>query len=125
MAKKNRQIYKLIVAGGREFSDYNLMREAIAEFIKEHKITKLEIVSGGARGADSMGEEYAEYYGHSKHIIPADWNTHGKAGGYIRNMEMANYADGCIIFWDEASKGSKHMIDIAKGKDMPLKIVMY
>lgn len=125
MAKKPKTIFKLIVAGGRDFSDYELMRESIAEFIRENNLSKIEIVSGGARGADSMGEEYAEYYGHSKHVIQADWNLHGKAAGYIRNMEMSDYADGCIVFWDESSKGSKHMIDIAKSKEMLLKVVMY
>lgn len=127
---KRQKVYKLIVAGSRGFGDYELMRSSIEAYMKEYKIKKLEIVSGGARGADSMGEEYADYYYHDKKIMPANWNRQpngdfDKAAGYVRNMEMANYADGCIVFWDGISKGTNHMIKIAKTREIDVMVVKY
>ena len=80
----------------------------------------VEIISGGARGADNLGEQLASSYGLKLTIFPAQWDTYGKAAGMIRNKEMADYAakdsDKAILFafWDGQSRGTKGMIDIAK-----------
>lgn len=100
------------------------MRETLDKYIKDYNINELEIVSGTARGADSMGEEFAKHYGHSVKLMPADWSI-GKSAGYKRNAEMANYADGCIVYWDQKSRGTKHMIDLAKRKGIDLEIITY
>ena len=55
----------------------------------------------------------------------ADWGLHGRRAGYIRNEDMAEYADACIVFWDGKSPGSRHMIEIAKKAKLPLRIVRY
>ena len=73
----------------------------------------VEIVSGGARGADKLGERYAAERGYGLKIFPADWNRYGKRAGYLRNEQMAQYADVCICFWDGESRGTKHMIDLS------------
>ncbi len=57
--------------------------------------------------------------------FPADWEKFGKKAGYIRNEEMAKYSDSCIVFWDGKSKGTKHMIELAKKYNLNLKIVKY
>lgn len=101
------------------------MSDTLHKYISDYNITDLQIVSGGARGADKMGEEFAKYYGHQLKIMPADWDTYGKAAGYRRNADMADYADGCIVYWNEISKGTGHMIDLAKRKDIDLEIVRY
>lgn len=68
-----------------------------------------EIVSGGAKGIDSVGEEFAN----DSHILvnrfDADWEKHGKAAGPIRNKKMAEYADALLLIWDGKSKGSANM----------------
>lgn len=56
---------------------------------------------------------------------PADWNKYGKAAGYRRNVQMSQIANACVVFWDGISPGSKHMIDIATNKGLPLRIVRY
>lgn len=101
------------------------MKESLEKFIQDHNIESLEIVSGGARGADRMGEEYAHFYNHKLKSMPADWDTFGKAAGYRRNADMADYADGCIVFWDGKSKGSRHMIDLANKKGITTVVVNY
>jgi hypothetical protein len=100
---------KVIIAGSREgFDKYDIY---IA--IKESGFTVDEVVSGGARGVDSLGESYANRCNIPIKRFPADWDTHGKAAGYLRNREMALYADALIALWDGQSKGTKHMIDLA------------
>lgn len=94
------------------------------DFFLENK-TDVEIVSGTARGADQLGERYAFEHGFPVKHFPADWDQHGKSAGYIRNAQMAEYADAAVIFWDGMSRGSKHMIDLAKAKGLRVRVVKY
>ena len=114
---------KVIIAGGRNFNDYETLKSVCDKTLKY--CTNIEIVSGTARGADILGEQYAKEKGYKIIQFPADWDTHGKSAGYIRNAEMAKYADGLIAFWDEKSKGTKHMIDLAKKELLQVKIHTY
>ena len=83
---------KVIVAGGRDFNDYELLKSKL-DYILQNKLPDVEIVSGAARGADSLGERYAKENNLGLHRKPADWDTYGKSAGYRRNAEMADYAD--------------------------------
>lgn len=113
---------KVIIAGSRNFYDYNIVEDTVASYFMSRGILKenVEIISGGARGADSLGEQLADSYGLKLTVFPAQWDTYGKAAGMIRNKEMADYAakdsDKAILFafWDGQSRGTKGMIDIAK-----------
>jgi len=118
--------FRVIIAGSRDFNDYNLLEEKcnflLSEKVKTHDIV---IVSGTARGADKLGEKYAEEHGYEIDAHPADWDKYGKSAGYRRNQEMAEVADAVLCFWDGVSKGTKHMIDIAKEKNLMLRIIRY
>ena len=107
-------IYRVIIAGSRDFSDYNILREqcnaVLADKSQTHQII---IVSGAARGADRLGEQYAAERGYAISRKPADWNKYGRAAGPIRNEEMAKEADALIAFWDGESRGTKNMIELA------------
>lgn len=100
---------KTIIAGCREFTDYNLLKSKVDYYRKDNAIT--EVVCGGATGADALGENYAVQNGIPVKGFPADWNKHGKAAGPIRNRQMAEYADCLIAVWDGKSRGTKNMID--------------
>ena len=119
-------IFRIIIAGGRDFNDYNLLKEKVNNLISEKRKThQIYIVSGKARGADSLGEKYANENGLNIMEFPADWDKHGKSAGYKRNLEMAENADALIAFWDGESRGTKHMIDIAKEKNLLTRIIRY
>ena len=115
--------FKVIVAGGRDFFDYNLLKSKLDILLlnKENVI----IVSGTAKGADRLGERYAREHNLVISSFPALWNQHGNIASFIRNEEMANYADACICFWNCESTGTKHMIETAKTKGIPLRIIEY
>lgn len=113
---------KVIIAGGRDFNNYNLLK---SEILKLFDITKIEVVSGGARGADRLGEQLAKEYKLPLNIFPAEWNVFGKSAGYIRNVKMAEYATHLVAFWDGYSRGTEHMINIANEKGLTINIVRY
>lgn len=119
-------MYKVIIAGSREFNDYDLMEKEVTSFLFGRRKSETIFVSGTARGADRLGESLAENLGVQVKQFPADWDTHGKKAGYMRNVQMAEYADACIVFMKkDGSKGSQHMIDIAKRKGLDLKVVLF
>lgn len=113
--------HKLIIAGSRGFNDYELLKHTIRPFL--HDIT--EVVSGTAQGADTLGEQFAHEFGVSVRRFPANWDAYGRRAGYLRNVQMAKYATACIVFWDGKSKGTEHMINIARKHGLKLKIVKY
>jgi hypothetical protein len=111
---------KIIIAGSRNFNDYNLLKSSCDNLLTQ--FTNIEIVSGTARGADKLGERYAREKGYDIKKFPANWNL-GKSAGYIRNDEMAKYADMLIAFWDGTSKGTKHMIDLANKRGIKVIVI--
>ena len=114
---------KVIIAGGRTFNDYDLLCQNCDKALSLQ--TEIEIVSGTANGADKLGEKYAKEKGYPIKQFPADWDKYGKSAGYKRNEEMAKYADALIAFWDGKSKGTKHMIDLAKRYELKVKVVIF
>jgi hypothetical protein len=111
---------KLIIAGSRtfDFGWYDIDRAICISRLPE---IVTEVVCGTAKGIDLAGKEWAnedwkQDYPTSSHNgpipvkeFPADWNTHGKAAGPIRNKQMAEYADALLLIWDGESKGSANM----------------
>ncbi len=114
---------KVIIAGGRNFCDYDKLRESCNNILVNQK--EVEIVSGTAAGADTLGERYAQEKGYEVKKFPAQWDLYGKSAGYKRNQQMAEYADGLIAFWDGKSKGTKHMIDLANKMGLKVRVVRY
>lgn len=112
---------KVIVAGSRSITKFAVVYNAIDQSeIDQNDIT--EVVSGGAKGVDQLGEFYAkEFDTPVKRFLP-DWETHGKKAGILRNKEMGDYADALIAVWDGESKGTKHMIDYMKGLNKPVHV---
>ena len=125
-------MYKIIIAGSRDFHDYELLKLEANKFINEYKTTlsnlddnSISIVSGHARGADKLGEQYAREHSYFCYVMPADWDKHGKRAGYLRNASMAKEANALIAFWDGQSRGTYHMIELAKKENLKIKVVTY
>lgn len=118
--------YRIIIAGSREFDNYNLLKEKCDYYLSSlMKLFEIIIVSGHASGADALGERYAKERGLQTELYPADWTAHGKAAGPIRNAEMAQNADIMIAFWDGKSRGTKNMIDVAKKRGLNVRVIEY
>lgn len=113
---------RIIIAGGRDFANSELLKTSCDLILAGRQC---EIVSGGARGADRLGEFYAIDKNLPIRRFPADWDKFGKRAGFLRNSEMANYANELIAFWDGQSRGTKHMIDLANQKGLVVHIITY
>ena len=107
---------KLIIAGSRTITDYTLIKNGY----QASGFKATEIVSGTARGPDQLGEQLAKALGIPVKRFPADWDGLGKKAGYVRNAQMADYADGLLAFYDGVSRGTMHMIELAKKKKLSL-----
>ena len=116
----------MIIAGGRDFNDYALLKAKCDTILAEKTAThRIVIVSGAARGADSLGERYAREYGYTLDSHPADWNRHGRAAGPIRNEEMAEVSDALIAFWDGKSRGTFNMIKTARKTGLSVHVIPF
>lgn len=114
---------KLAVVGSREFNDYELLKSKLDSIHKRKSITL--IVSGGAKGADSMSERWAKENNIETLIFIPDWNKFGKKAGFLRNEDIIKNSDAVIAFWDEVSKGTKHSINLAKKYEKSCLIVKF
>lgn len=118
--------YKVIVAGTRSFSDYPLLHSFCDNLLLQKELLyDIVIVSGTAKGADRLGEQYAIEHGYRLEKFPADWDKYGRAAGMIRNSQMADNAQALIAFWDGKSRGTKNMIDVANRKGLMVYIAKY
>lgn len=118
---------KLIIAGGRDFSDYDLLADETSGFIVENVGFNEEviIVSGLAKGADTLGCQLAQECNYPIEGYAAEWGKFGRAAGPIRNKLMAKNATHLIAFWDGESRGTMHMIDYAHELGLTIKVVNY
>lgn len=114
---------KVIIAGGRNFDDFNKLCQVCDEFLKDQ--INIEIVSGAYKGADLLGERYAAERHHPIKQFPADWRQYGKSAGLKRNAVKAAYAEMLIAFWDGKSKGTKHMIELATQAGLIVKVFYF
>ncbi len=105
---------KTIIAGSRSIHDRKIVEEAI----KASGFTITEVVSGGARGVDAVGECWARDNNIPLKRFLAKWHVQGKRAGPIRNGEMAEYAEALIAIWDGESRGTQDMIVKAKCKGL-------
>ena len=109
---------RVIIAGSRDFSDQDLFNTSVHNILKDIPTDSIQIISGGCRGADRMGEEYAIEWHIPYVIYPANWKKLGISAGPIRNEQMARYASQAdrgilIAFPIGESRGTMNMIKLA------------
>ena len=122
---------KAIIAGGRDFDHFDYMVEVlnfvdlpITEVVSGKQVSR-EKDTGKKFGADYLGEKWASLRRITVREFPADWRTHGRSAGPLRNQEMADYADFLIAFWDGQSRGTKSMIDEVIKRKKPYLVFFY
>ena len=105
-------ITRIAIIGSRNYP----LPEQVRNFVKElsQHNDELTIVSGGARGVDSIAVEAAEAAGAKTKVWPADWEKHGRKAGILRNYDIVNDAQRVVAFWDLQSRGTMHSMRIAK-----------
>lgn len=124
--------YRIIIAGGRHFQDYETLRENVESVFEKYGIVMgdAEIISGHAAGVDQLGERFAKENGILCTVFPANWSKYGRSAGFRRNVAMVNYAAEAehplvIAFWDGESHGTGFTIQKAREKGIPVEIFYY
>ena len=110
------------VIGSRSFLDYKLLETTLNKISDRTEISS--IISGGAKGADSLAEKYANLNNIDTIIFKPDWSL-GKGAAAIRNIKIVENSDIIVAFWDGVSKGTKMTIDIATSKNVKVLKVIY
>jgi hypothetical protein len=116
--------YRLIVAGGKDFTDYELMRKTLDAKLQNRQ-DEIIIVSAGCRGADKLGERYANERGYRIDRHRADWKRGVKRAVQGVNRSMGDNADALVAFWDGKSFGTEDMISYAFDKGLPVEVIFY
>ena len=128
-------MFNVIIAGGRDFGNATLRGLVQAEkdfttlcstmdslLVNKSQVT---IISGGANGADHLGERYARLRGYPLIIVKPDRDKYGKRAGYLRNSTMFEMTTAAVCFWNGISRGTSHMIDITMNGGKPLRVIRY
>ena len=117
-------IKKIVIAGCRDYTNYSQAKEYIDKCLSNiRNENEIIIMSGGAKGADALGEQYAKENGFKIERYNADWDKYGRSAGPKRNEQMAKNCDCVICFWDGQSHGTKSMINYAKKYNKPIRII--
>ena len=129
---ENNEFFCLIV-GTRTFNDYSFLANKMDKILASKQGKRIIIVSGGAKGTDSLAERYALERDYKLYVINADWDGakakgRPKSAGYIRNEDMhkfiaAHNDRGCVAFWDGISKGTSHSIELAKKYNNQIRLI--
>lgn len=104
---------KLAIVGSRDFSDYNFLKQNVLELMESHSFKFTHIVSGGAKGADTLANRYADEKNIEMIVFKPDWKKYGKRAGFIRNTDIIETSDVIVAFWDGKSTGTKDSIEKA------------
>ena len=105
--------YTLAIIGSRNMISEPLFQEGVIQAIEQWGLPS-SVVSGGAKGADTMGEKWADDNGIDCIVYNSDWEKHGKKAGPLRNIDIIKKADKVLAFPSHKGKGTQHAISLAK-----------
>lgn len=111
---------KVLICGSRNINNPALISRAV----EQSGMNPIHIISGGARGVDTLARAYAKSKGMEFTEYLADWDKYGKRAGFLRNITMIGVSDAVIAIWDGESKGTKHSIDYATASGKPVFVLM-
>lgn len=116
---------RIAIVGGREFTNYEYMKQSVADFMEHYGLTmnRIEcVVSGGAKGADRLAEQWADEFNIDKKIFKPDYKQHsGRLAPLKRNLQIVEYATHLIAFPSKNSKGTYHAVNAAKRNNLKVK----
>ena len=120
--------YRIIVTGSCKFTDYDLMSRELDKLFwlsPEFCDNDIKIISGMADGVDTLAIRYADEHKLTKILFPANWNSYHRIAGILRNEDMLSVATHLVVFEDDESNDTPHMIEIAKAKGIPIWVLKY
>ena len=121
---------RVLICGGREFNDWDFLNDTLYDIFNEIGLgaSKLVIIHGGARGADSLAGRFAKEYGIEVEEYPVtkeEWKTLGKGAGHIRNAKMLHNGNPSLVIAFPGGNGTRNMVDIARKAGVTVKEIEY
>lgn len=115
-------MFRVLICGGRDYSDYSALCAAL-DALLVNKLPDVVIIHGAAPGADSLAGQYAADRGLACEAFPADWQTHGRAAGPIRNARMLAEGKPDAVVAFPGGRGTANMIAQAEAAGVPVRRV--
>lgn len=112
---------KIAVVGSRDYNNYEFVAGKLDKILSN--IVNITIVSGGAKGVDSLAARYAKERGHELIEYLPDWEKNGKSAGIIRNNDIINESNFVVAFHKNNSRGTAHSVGLARSKNIPIRVV--
>lgn len=109
---------RVLVCGGRDFTDRACIELHLNAVDRTRGVA--EVITGGARGADLLAHEWANRMGVKATMMVADWETHGRSAGAIRNVRMLKETKPDMVLAFPGGKGTAHMVKIAHAANVPV-----
>jgi hypothetical protein len=114
--------FVVLVCGSRDWTDTGIIRECLESIAIQHD-NNVRVIHGDARGADHGADVVARLLSLSVERFPADWRTHGKRAGVLRNVAMLDCGpDAVLAFQRNGSRGTQHTIDEARRRGIPVEV---
>lgn len=117
-------LFKLVVSGGTDYTNYDQMRTYLDKVLN-HKAPNVVIYTGTSAGAEYLAAQYAQERDYETRIFVMDTLTHGVQAKYIRNVSMIQEADAVVVFWDDIDKSTEHCLKTADRFSIPHRVVYY
>jgi len=111
----------LAIVGSRNFTDREFFNQKLTEFV-EKQSDEITVISGGARGVDTLAEKWANDQSYPIKVFPADWKQYGKSAGPRRNQQIVEVATHMIAFPSRSGKGTQDSMFRAETKGIPCTI---
>lgn len=116
---------KIAIIGSRDFTDYDFLKQTVSEFLEHNFLTCTHIVSGGAKGADTLAHQFVLEHELDMIVFKHNWKLYGKRAGVIRNTDIVENADIIIAFWDGKSTGTKDTLKKATALNKRTVVKLY
>jgi hypothetical protein len=115
--------FRILVCGGREYNDWGRVRKTLDAALEGARAAGkvVVIIHGNARGADLLADQYAREKSLGVIPFPADWDTHGKRAGFIRNKQMLDEGKPHAVIAFPGGIGTRMMVGLAKRYNIPTK----
>lgn len=116
---------RILICGATYFTDFDKLHEEILKILAEKKLNNITIISGMAKGADTLAVQFAELYDIPCLKFPADWARYGKGAGPVRNQQMLDEGkpDLIIAFPMQSSRGTRDMINRGLMEDVEVIVI--
>lgn len=117
---------RVLVCGSRTWNDPEPIRYFLAGLQAENPDAHLCVAHGGAQGADRLAGTAASMLDLPVDVFPADWQTHGRKAGFLRNKQMVEeWQPSLVLALSECptTKGTAHTVRLAKAANIPVYVI--